>query len=60
MVKRIGIIAALGVIAAFGVPRAGKVAILNGCVGTPPIKVRTTVLKFGTRNRSSPSKAGWK
>ena len=28
----------------FGVPKAGKVAMLNGCVGTPPISVRTIVL----------------
>lgn len=28
----------------FGVPSAGKVAILNGWVGTPPISVRTMVL----------------
>ena len=30
----------------FGVPSAGKVVILKGCVGTPPISVRTTVYLF--------------
>ena len=28
----------------FGLPKGGSVAILNGCVGTPPTSVRITVL----------------